>query len=164
MLGVAGLLRAGVDEGDAGIVVDRLGVHRADDADLVGDLRGVRQQVADPLAALAALFERGEAFADGEIFLAGGHAGDALALADGVGQILAVDFVEPGLVVEEIDVRGTAGLEQIDDALRLGREVRTVLPPPNARASAASRERAAIAPMPRPVMPRKLRRVAAWRW
>ena len=41
----------------AGIVVDRLGVHRRDDAEVVGDSRGVRQQLADPGAALAVLRE-----------------------------------------------------------------------------------------------------------
>ena len=49
--GVAGLLVAGVHEGDRRVVVDRLGVHRLDDADLVGDRLHVRQQVADPRAA-----------------------------------------------------------------------------------------------------------------
>ena len=65
-------------------MVDRLGVHRFDDADVVGDGLHVRQQVADPgavLAAAAAGPHRGD---DGELRLAGGHAGEALVpLTDG---------------------------------------------------------------------------------
>ena len=34
-------------------MVDRLGVHRMDEAEVVGDLCRVRQQLADPGAALA---------------------------------------------------------------------------------------------------------------
>ena len=41
---------ATLEERDCGIVVDRIGGHRADDAQLVHDLRGVRQEVADPCA------------------------------------------------------------------------------------------------------------------
>ena len=138
---------------------------RADDGDVIGDARGVGQQVADPLAAVSALFEGGEAFANGEVFLAGGHAGQALALADGVGEILAVDLLQLRLVVEEVDVRGAAGLEEIDDAFRLGREMGNA----GGRrrwicTSAAISERAAMAPRPRPVSPRKLRREIGLRW
>ena len=39
MLGRPGELRAGLDERDRRVVVDRLGLHRADDADVVGDRR-----------------------------------------------------------------------------------------------------------------------------
>ena len=104
-------------------MVDGLRVHRADDRDVIRDLACVGQEIADPLAALAALLEMGEALADREAFLAGGHSGEALALADGIRQILPVDFYEMRLVVEKVDVRGAAGLEKVDHAFRLGREV-----------------------------------------
>ena len=39
------------------IVVDLLGVHRADDADVVGNAADVREQVGDFLAGLAVLLE-----------------------------------------------------------------------------------------------------------
>ena len=46
-------LGAGLEEGDGRVVVDRLGVHRLDEAQIVGHAGGVRQQFADPGAALA---------------------------------------------------------------------------------------------------------------
>ena len=41
----------------AGVVVDLLGLHRADDADVVGDARDVREEVGDLVAGLAVLLE-----------------------------------------------------------------------------------------------------------
>ena len=41
-----------------------------------------------------------------------------------VGQVLAVQLVEQRLVVEQVELRRPAGHEQVDDALRLRREVR----------------------------------------
>ena len=95
--GVAGLLVAGVDERDRRVVVDRLGVHRLDDADVVGDRLHVRQQVADPGAVLAAAAAGPHGGDDREAGLAGGHAGEALLALDRGGQILAVDFWSAGL-------------------------------------------------------------------
>ena len=51
MLGPARELRAGLHEGDSGVVVDRLRVHRADETEIVHHLRRMRQQFADPGAA-----------------------------------------------------------------------------------------------------------------
>ena len=62
----AGELGAGLEEGDGRVVVDRLGVHRLDEAEVVGDLRGVRQQLADPRARLAVLGELEERRRDRE--------------------------------------------------------------------------------------------------
>jgi hypothetical protein len=47
-----------------------------------------------------------------------------LAAADGVGEVFVEALTEDGFVVEEIEVGGTAGLEETDDAFRLRREVR----------------------------------------
>ena len=41
----------------AGIVIDRVRVHRLDHGDVVDDLRGVRQQLADPRPRLPVLRE-----------------------------------------------------------------------------------------------------------
>ena len=51
--GTPGLLAAALDEGDRRIVIDRVGVHRLDDRDVIHDLRRVRQQLADPRARIA---------------------------------------------------------------------------------------------------------------
>ena len=53
--GPAELLRAGVHHDLGGGVIDRLGLHRADQADVVGDLGGVRQDLAEFHAALPVL-------------------------------------------------------------------------------------------------------------
>ena len=49
--------RAGVHERVRRIVIDLLGPHRADDADVVGDAADVREELADLLAGLAELLE-----------------------------------------------------------------------------------------------------------
>jgi hypothetical protein len=52
------------------------------------------------------------------------HAGKPLTGSDVVGQGLAVELVEPRLVVEEFLLGRAAALEQVDDAPGLGRQVR----------------------------------------
>ena len=98
---------------------------RLDEGDVVDDLGGVRQQFADPGAGLAVLLENlNMDAAHGKVALAGGHAGDALAHADGARAGRCPGSLgECGLVVEEIDLGGAAGLVEEDDALGLGREV-----------------------------------------
>ena len=53
--GPAGDLVACLDQRDRRVVVDRLGVHRLDDRDVVDDRAGVRQEFAEPRPALAVL-------------------------------------------------------------------------------------------------------------
>ena len=90
---------------------------------VIGDFAVVGEEVADPLAAFSVLAEGGEAFGDGEGLLFRGHAGEALAFADGVGELGAVEFFERGLVVEGVHLAGGAGLAEIDDALGAGGEM-----------------------------------------
>ena len=78
-------LAAGLEERDGGIVVDRLGVHRAHHADLVGDAADVRKEFADLGAGLAVTGKFETARLAGESGLRGHHARDALAAADGIG-------------------------------------------------------------------------------
>ena len=83
----------------AGIVVDRVGVHRLDDGDVVDDLRRVRQQLADPGAGLAV---------PAELELRSRHQQrrlphrlrDALPLAHRVGDLRALELRQRRLVVE----------------------------------------------------------------
>ena len=124
MLGRPASCEPGLEERDRRVVIDRLGVHRLDEAELVGDLRRVRQQLADPGAGLAVLRELEHRRRDRETGLRRGHAGEPLAHADRVGQLGAAQLRQLRLVVEQIHLRRRAGLEQIDHALRLGREVR----------------------------------------
>ena len=121
--GPAGDLRAGLEEGDRGIVIDRLGEHRADDAELVDDLRGLGKEIADPGAVLPVLTEPELRSRERQGRLIAGHAGQPLSLPHRIRQLLAVALPEHGLVVERLHLRRAAGHEEIDDALRLGRHV-----------------------------------------
>ena len=119
----ARLFRPGQEQRDGRRMVDRLGVHRADDADVVGDRAGVRQEIAQPLPAAAIAAKAGDAGQD-ELALALRHRRQALAHLHRRRQELAAPARQAGLVVEQIDVRRRAGLHQVDDSLRLRREVR----------------------------------------
>jgi len=57
---------------------------------------------------------------EGEAVLVLGHAGEALSLANGVGEFLAAPVLEDGLVVEQVHLRGGAGLAEVGDALGPG--------------------------------------------
>ena len=116
-------LAAGLEERDRRVVVDGLGVHRAEHADLVRDAADVREEFADFGAALAVTGELETAGLTGEARLRGHHAGDALAAADGIGQVLVELALEFGLRIQQVEVRRAAGLEEADDALGLGGEV-----------------------------------------
>ena len=131
--GPAGLLRARLHERDRGVVVDRVGVDAAHDAQVVDHLRRVGQRLRDLGAALAVAREVELARRDREARLAGGHRRDALAVADRVGELLVEHVAELRLPVEGLELAGRAGHEQVDDPLGLGGEVRpgcAVLPPP----------------------------------
>ena len=88
----AGKLETGLEESNRGVVVDRLGLHRLDQAQLIGDLCGVRDQLAEPHSGLAMLPKFEQAGRGGECCLVGGHAGKALAHTDGFGQVGATGF------------------------------------------------------------------------
>ena len=77
------------------------------------------QHLAELRAGLAVRGEL-EGGANAEVvLLPAGHAGDALPLADGLGQVLARHLHEFGLGIVEVEVRGRAGHEEVDDALGL---------------------------------------------
>ncbi len=115
--GASGELETGLEEGDGGVVVDGLGVHRADHADVIGNTREMREEIGiEPLSALPGLFEIESGLGDRERGLPGGHAGEALAVEDGSGDFLAMVFFELGLGIKEIHLRGPPALEKIDDA------------------------------------------------
>ncbi len=118
----AGVLVAGLEEGHRRRVVDQVGVQRLHDAQLVGDARGVRQELREPGAGLAVARE-GELGGAELLRLARGHRGHALAHAHGVGDQLAAARDQTGLEVEEVDLRGRAGLREQDHAFRARREV-----------------------------------------
>ncbi len=99
-----GLLVTGLEERDRRIVIDRFGVHRIDDANVVRDLVVMRQHVADPLTTFAMLSERRNRRSRRKILLSRGHASQPLALANGIGQILTIQFGQRRLVIKRIDL------------------------------------------------------------
>lgn len=113
-------LGAGLEEGDGGVVVDGLGIHRADEANLVADSGDVGEEFGDFGAGLAVLFEGVFGACDGKGFLAGGHAGLALVGLDELAEFLTEVFLELGLVVEEVLLGRRAALEEVDHALGPG--------------------------------------------
>jgi hypothetical protein len=103
--------------------VELRGVDRAHERELVGHGAQVGPKLGDLGSGLAALQE-----------LVGGaqqlglalDEGEALAFHELVGDRLAVGFAELGLVVEEVHLGRRSRHEEIDDALRLRREVRAL--------------------------------------
>ena len=101
-----------------GIVVDGLGVHRANDADIVRYLREMVKDFADLLARFSVPVELEVGSAAGQ-FLAL-QLSDGLALGETVGHGLSIPLGKHGLVVEALEVRGPACHIEEDDALGLG--------------------------------------------
>ena len=120
--GAARLLVTGLQQGDGRIVVDCLRVHGTDEAQLIHDAGGVRQQFAHPGAAFAVAPEIEQGSRDRQGLLPAGHAREALITTHGRRQFLAVQGAQAGLVIEEIELRRPAMHEQVDDAPGLGRE------------------------------------------
>ena len=118
--GATRLLVAGLEKCDGGVVVDGLGVHRANEAHIVGDFMMPRENVADLCATLAVGAEGGEGLCGGEGFLAGSHAGEALAFANRIGQVLAVEFFQRRFGVKKVDLRRRAALVHVNDAFGFG--------------------------------------------
>ena len=128
--------RPGVHEGVRGIVVDRFGHHRADNADLVGDGGDVGEDRADLLAARAAASERMLGREADELLAL--ELGDGHALGERLGHGLAMHPGQVGLRVQGLQVRRAAGHVEIDDPLGLGGQVERM---DDARPSVALRGR-----------------------
>ena len=117
-------MRAGLHDGYAGIVVDRLGVKRADEGDVICDLGDVREQFGDFRAGLAVPRELKLGPHAGELLP--GELRDALPLGVAFRHRFAVQVDQLRLVVVEIQLRRRAGLEQINHPLGFRGEVRRV--------------------------------------
>src|SRR5206468_2185749 len=109
---------------DRGIVVDRLCEHRAYYAQLVRHCGSVRQQLAEPGTGLTVLFELKNRSGQRNRGLLRSHAGQPLAAAHLLGQLLAIEFVQERFVIEQFQMRRRAALEQINDSFGFWREIR----------------------------------------
>jgi hypothetical protein len=114
-------LAAGVHEDLSGRVIELRRMQRPDDRDVVGGLRGVRQQLRDFGAAGAVTRE---AVRRPEELRRPLDERESLAFREElVGNRAAVVLLQRRLVIEEIDLRRRASHEQIDDPFRAGRKV-----------------------------------------
>ena len=122
----AGLLGAGLEEGDARLVVDGLRVHRVHEAEVLRDTAGVGDELGqhDAVLVVGVAVEAELAGRHREAALAARHGGDALAVADGIRQVLVEARHQLRLVVVEVELAGRALHVEVDDTLGLGREVR----------------------------------------
>ena len=112
---------AGVEEGVGGIVVDLIGDHGLDHADVIGEGLDVGEEVADFDAALAA-FLKGCLWAEsGERFAL--ELGDGLPGGDGLGHGVAVLSLEFRFVVEGFEMARPARHAEVDDAFCTGEMV-----------------------------------------
>jgi hypothetical protein len=106
------------------VVVDLLGLHRANDADVVGDRADVGQEVADGLTRLAVFAKRSLWSKAQKLLLL--QLSDRLALGERLGHRRAVHGGQLRLLVEQFKVRRPAGHAQEDDALGLWCEVQRI--------------------------------------
>ena len=121
--GAASDLVAGLNVGDRRFVVDRLGVHRADETHLVGHRPRPGKQFVHPHPALALPRKLENRGGDRKSRLPRGHRGEPLARADAFRQVFVVPLVELRLVVEHVLLGRAADHVQIDDAFGLGGKV-----------------------------------------
>ena len=121
--GASRQLVSGLAKRNRGIVVDRFGVHRADQAQIVRHGGDSWHQVAQPGAAFPVLGEVENAWRDGERFLSRGHGGQPLALTDRLREILSPPLRHLWLRIEEVHLGRGSRLEQVDDTFGFGGEV-----------------------------------------
>ena len=105
-------------------MVNRLGVEGFNDREFVSDFRGPRVELRDPVAGATVLGEFIKTRGYGQPRLAGGHAGENLAAADGLRQVGVEEGLQAGLVIPGLELRRRAGHEKINGAFGFGRKVR----------------------------------------
>ena len=110
------MLEAGLNKRDGRVVIDSFGVDRLDDANVIGDVRDVRQQLADVCAGLTVLAEFENGFDDREILLAGRHPREPLAHPDRRGQFALMQLFECRFVIQQVHLRRPARHEEVNDA------------------------------------------------
>ncbi len=114
--GASGDLGTGHEERHAGGVVDRLGCHGADDADVVGHGTDFREHGGEGGPGFAEGLEGFDGGGDGPAFVVRGHGREAGGASDTVGDVLSCHLGEDGFWVIEIDMGGAASLPEADDA------------------------------------------------
>ena len=121
--GAARELRPGLEKSDGRVVIDGLGLHRPDDAEVVHDFRGVREQLAHPGAGLAVLLELEKGTGQRQGGLIPGHARETLAHPHRFRKLLAIAPVEQRLVIKSFKLRRPAAHKKVNDPFGPGREM-----------------------------------------
>ena len=101
-------------------MIEVVGRDGGDEGEVVDDAGGVRQGLRHPFARLAVLpklASRPEQLRN--LLLEGAHEGEALALENRSRRVLPVVLLELRLVVEHLELAGSAGHEEVDDAFGL---------------------------------------------
>src|SRR5262249_6367481 len=80
------------------------GVNRLDETQLINNLGRPRHQLTDRGLTVSMFGELENGTGHRQRRLVGGHAGDALTHADALGQVLAIEFVQLRLVVEQVEL------------------------------------------------------------
>ena len=100
-------------------MIDGVGIEGMDQAKIVRQPGGVREQFTHPNPALALPGELKSRWRY-KLLLASSHRGDTLPLADGLGQLGLEKLMQVRLVIEKIHLARGTGHEQENDAFRLG--------------------------------------------
>jgi hypothetical protein len=105
-------------------MIDGVGEQRFDETQIVHDLGRFGEQFRDPSPRLAVLRELKPGGHDRKRGLARSHSGDPLAFAHRGRQFFPLPLDELGLVVEQVELRGAAVHEEVDDPPGARREMR----------------------------------------
>src|SRR4051794_30433722 len=98
-------------------------MHGLDEADLVSDLRRVRQQLAQRCARLPVLSELVDRRRSRKVRLMSRHPRQPLSSPYRLRKILAAKSLQLRLGIEEFQLRRSARLKQVDHTFRFGREM-----------------------------------------
>lgn len=112
-------MEPGEEKVNGGSVVDLLGVHAFHEAEVVGNLCGVWHEGAHRGSGLAVFFKWLDGGEEPSFVRGGRHGGETFSFHVGIGDALAVEFLEFGFVVEKFEVRGATVLKEVNNALCL---------------------------------------------
>ena len=121
---LAGDFAAGHDERTRRVMIDRVGVDRLDQGDVVDAFGRVGHQLAHPRPTLAVLVELKHRRGNGQPRLATRHRRDALSFANRFGQVLIVELGQFRFVVPKVKLCRAAVHVQVNNAVGFGSEVR----------------------------------------
>ena len=110
---------------DRRIVIDGLREHAFHEAEIVRHGRGKGKQFTEFSPAVAVAVELEDRACKRQPGLISRHPGEPLTLTDTVRQILAIQFIEQGLVIKEIDLTGPPAHEEVNDPFGFGGKMRS---------------------------------------